>query len=478
MSEPPGDNEGKENTSTSNHNESATLIDNNMNERKKMNETTENLEEKESGDRRENVDDGPKMSNAEKDDNEEVPKIDKNEEKACTSSLSCSNKSMNDNDNGAKIEKIQMNEPTSDDDASSENDNKYGGTTSNRKEQQPSPTIIPDEPSSIITAIPLSLSEQKQQLLQQNKVLQHRISFLLSSREGSNSRILPIKSDNTSDSNVSNSGGATATTATEKYQNLLKTVSETNTTLHSQNLSHDELTERLATDLSEKERRAATILDTFLKFQKSIAVDGVELGSKLKRDSYRKRWHELTERERERDAVIKKERIVGIGLRLELSSLERLSRSRERIAEGVSLSDYESLLVDNKSLKLSLKEKQREMKILREKGEVNCHVLAHVVEKLHFLRHRGVNLKNDDDGENAMTLEEWDEVLMKDRMELRRLKKMKEMLKNEVVALQQNNAVADNQMLVNDYWQTDDTIHRMRSHLAELQRRHRELTTH
>jgi len=93
---------------------------------------------------------------------------------------------------------------------------------------------------------------------------------------------------------------------------------------------------------------------------------------------------ELAQQKREED--LEKVRLRNISMRTSLLRLERLLRSREQLAEGLHMIDFEQLKVENQTLYEKIEERTEELTKLKRKKTNTVQVLTHVREKLRYIQ--------------------------------------------------------------------------------------------
>ena len=75
----------------------------------------------------------------------------------------------------------------------------------------------------------------------------------------------------------------------------------------------------------------------------------------------------------------------NLHLRAELNKLERALESKERLAEGLHLIDFEQLKIENQALSEKIEERHEDLAKLNKKTTSTVQVLTHLKEKLVFV---------------------------------------------------------------------------------------------
>ena len=83
-----------------------------------------------------------------------------------------------------------------------------------------------------------------------------------------------------------------------------------------------------------------------------------------------------------KDQEVEKVRLKNINLRNQLNKLEGALRTKEQLAEGLHLIDFEQLKIENQTLNEKIEERNEELHKLRKKITQSVVILSHTREKL------------------------------------------------------------------------------------------------
>ena len=157
-------------------------------------------------------------------------------------------------------------------------------------------------------------------------------------------------------------------------------------------------------------------------------------------------------------------RLKNINLRMMLKKIEGQLRSKEQLAEGLHLIDFEQLKMENQTLNSKIEERNEELQKLRRKHTTTAQVLTHTKEKLQFVA-----------GENAVVqkqLATLDAELNQERDRLTRAKKERDGLRSDVGSLKQQQGFANSDLLLLDFETRKHNMKKMQQQLEDLKEKH------
>lgn len=310
------------------------------------------------------------------------------------------------------------------------------------------PTEILPESSTIerLSRLLESTKEQKATLLNLNATIQKKIiPILLKKNEA--------KDDLNDVSKLKN------TENEKRYLDCVNTVRDAKTQLQKARVQYDRIAVDLQTRLDEKDHKANDIQESFTEFKREIAksaensrtakpipthmIDSLDAATVLK------------------DQEVEKVRLKNINLRNQLNKLEGALRTKEQLAEGLHLIDFEQLKIENQTLNEKIEERNEELTKLRTKTTDTVQVLTHLKEKTQFIQVQNTSLRQTLGGLDAHVTD-MREVLTKS-------KKKRDGIRTGVAVLKQKQGFANSDLLVQDYETRNET-------LVTLQKRKNTLT--
>ncbi|CAF0865162.1 unnamed protein product [Rotaria sordida] len=171
---------------------------------------------------------------------------------------------------------------------------------------------------------------------------------------------------------------------------------------------------------------------------------------------------------REKEEELIKTRHENIRLKNQLRKRELQLKSKEELAEGLHMIDFEQLKIENQTYSEKIEERNEELMKLRKKISTTVQILSHIKEKLNFVNEQRIQA-----AEILVTKEK--EVKQK-RDELSTIKRRRDRLRQENQSLKQTSGLIGNEQLLRDYEERYDEIGKCTDKLENLKKRHAEIT--
>ncbi|XP_069833487.1 cilia- and flagella-associated protein 184 [Dendropsophus ebraccatus] len=176
----------------------------------------------------------------------------------------------------------------------------------------------------------------------------------------------------------------------------------------------------------------------------------------------------LQSREERKEKEVIQVRLENIKLKNQINRYESTLRSKEELAEGLHLIDFEQLKIENQTYNEKIEERNEELLKLRKKITNTVQVLTHVKEKLQY-----VQAENQEQKERLMEIEA---VVGNKRDILTKTKQARDSLRMDNLKLKQKCGLLGNKVLLRDFEDKVDATEELRQTLENLKRRHAELT--
>lgn len=234
----------------------------------------------------------------------------------------------------------------------------------------------------------------------------------------------------------------------KRYVDTLASVREASATLLAAQGSYDRLALELQTKLDEREYKATEIQDSFTGFKREIAKGAVN--SRTNKCIPKRFLVSAEAAEAKKDEEIERVRLKFIHLRTHLRKLEASLRSKEQLAEGLHLIDFEQLKIENQTLNEKIEERQEELHKLRKKTTETVQVLTHIKEKLAFVQVESQSLKHE--------LATAEDLVTQRRDKLTRTKTHRDHVRVEYGQKRRAQGFANSNLLVADFEQRKDDI--------------------
>ncbi|GFO41833.1 coiled-coil domain-containing protein 96-like [Plakobranchus ocellatus] len=218
----------------------------------------------------------------------------------------------------------------------------------------------------------------------------------------------------------------------------------------------------------EKKERVDAERKKFMEFKKQVALNA--LNSRSGKPIPPKDIEQYMVNEVKKEHEVVNVRLENIKLKNKLKKKEQQLKSKEELAEGLHLIDFEQLKIENQTYNEKIEERNEELLKLRKKITSTVQVLTHLKEKLQFVQ--GENL------EQTNELKEVESELAKSRDILSRTKQARDALRIDNHKLRQNCGLLGSEPLLRDFEERKDESDELLARLETLKMRHAELTLH
>ncbi|XP_071130185.1 cilia- and flagella-associated protein 184-like isoform X2 [Mytilus edulis] len=292
---------------------------------------------------------------------------------------------------------------------------------------------------------------EREQLQQQNYQLQHKLAEFFRKK----------KADD-----VRQDYDKTASDQDSKYVKYINQLDE----LRSQDSKEKEQYKLEMDDLrlkcEERKQKVDEERNKFMEFKKQVALNAISNRSGKPLPPKDIEQALIAEKKKESDVV--DVRLENIKLKNKLKKKEMELKSKEELAAGLHLIDFEQLKIENQTYNEKIEERNEELLKLRKKITSTVQVLTHLKEKLQFVQ--GENLR-----EKEVLKDVEKEVAMK-RDILSRTKQARDALRIDNQKLRQNCGLLGNEPLLRDFEERKDEGDDLKDRLEMLKMRHAELT--
>lgn len=173
--------------------------------------------------------------------------------------------------------------------------------------------------------------------------------------------------------------------------------------------------------------------------------------------------------ESRKDEDLEKVRLRNISLKTTLRKLEKMLRSREQLAEGLHMIDFEQLKIENQTWNEKIEERNEELAKLKRKKTSTVQVLTHIREKIRFI-------ENANDNQRAV-LTETEREIVENRNRLTACKHDRDVAKETNVDLKGQRGFATSDLLIMDFEQRKSVMDNLNATLKDLHDRQFALTS-
>ena len=255
--------------------------------------------------------------------------------------------------------------------------------------------------------------------------------------------------------------------ATKEYHGALTSLRKLQEVLRNQENEYGAAARELDKRLTLKEQKADGIFSAFRKFQSETAENAVD--SCTGKPIPKAKLCQIELEEKNKNETIERERLKALKKKIELMKLEKCLKSKETLAEGLNLSDFEQLQIENRTFTKKKGGRDDEIKGLMASHKSSAIAISHINQKLSMMK----KLK----GELQGALETIDKKFSISQRVLISLTQELESLKKQNGKNNQDTAVANKVLIIEDYKKSENDLIIMQNRLSELKAHYHILTS-
>ncbi|XP_067671217.1 cilia- and flagella-associated protein 184-like isoform X2 [Haliotis asinina] len=216
----------------------------------------------------------------------------------------------------------------------------------------------------------------------------------------------------------------------------------------------------------EKKAKVDEERSKFMDFRKQVALNAIN--SRSGKPIPPKDIEQYLSNANRKEGEVVTVRLENIKLKNKLKKKEQQLKSKEELAEGLHLIDFEQLKIENQTYNEKIEERNEELLKLRKKITSTVQVLTHLKEKLQF-----VFAENHVQKGNLKDVEAY---VAQRRDILSRTKQARDSLRIDNQRLRQNCGLLGNEPLLRDFEERKDESDELKDKLESLRMLHAELT--
>ncbi|XP_071107060.1 cilia- and flagella-associated protein 184-like [Haliotis cracherodii] len=216
----------------------------------------------------------------------------------------------------------------------------------------------------------------------------------------------------------------------------------------------------------EKKAKVDEERSKFMDFRKQVALNAIN--SRSGKPIPPKDIEQYLSNANRKEGEVVTVRLENIKLKNKLKKKEQQLKSKEELAEGLHLIDFEQLKIENQTYNEKIEERNEELLKLRKKITSTVQVLTHLKEKLQF-----VYAENHVQKGNLKDVEAY---VAQRRDILSRTKQARDSLRIDNQRLRQNCGLLGNEPLLRDFEERKDESDDLKDQLESLRMQHAELT--
>jgi hypothetical protein len=251
------------------------------------------------------------------------------------------------------------------------------------------------------------------------------------------------------------------------YKETMDLIDECNKRLKREQDEYEQQALDLQTRLDDKEYKAEEIAASLRQFKREILTKA-ENSRTGKGVSHRLvKQFELAESKKDED--LEKVRLRNISLKTTLRKLEKMLRSREQLAEGLHMIDFEQLKIENQTWNEKIEERNEELAKLKRKKTSTVQVLTHIREKIKFIESANDHQRD--------ILTDTEREIVENRNRLTSCKHERDGAKETNVDLKGQRGFATSDLLIMDFEQRKAVMDNLNATLNDLHERQFTLTS-
>ncbi|CAF1213900.1 unnamed protein product [Adineta steineri] len=288
-----------------------------------------------------------------------------------------------------------------------------------------------------------------------NVAFQQRLAEYLQKRKG------------TEDIPTVNQGAERSTAELQqRYQKYLSEIETLQRRIEHDQVDYEKKRNEYEQQIQTKKEHVDELKVEYVKLVKQIASKAVftRSGKSISNQEVENYLTQL--REKEEDLI--KTRHENIRLKNQLKKRELQLKSKEELAEGFHMIDFEQLKIENQTYSEKIEERNEELSKLRKKIGTTVQILSHIKEKLNYVGQQRAKAEN--------SLKDKETEVKQKRDELATIKRRRDRLRQENQLLKQSSGLIGNEQLLRDYEERYDEIERCTDKLDNLKKRHAEIT--
>lgn len=296
--------------------------------------------------------------------------------------------------------------------------------------------------------------QEKKQLHEQNMQLQNKLGEYFRKRKADSEVNARLESDKASADHE------------QRYVKYVSTLDELRRQFNDMQDEYRNEIESLKVQCSEKQTEVDEERSKFTQYKKGVGLKSIS--SRTGRPLAPAELEELLENEYRKETDVVAVRLENIKLQNQLRKEEMILKSKEELAEGLHMIDFEQLKIENQTYNEKIEERNEELMKLKKKITSTVQILTHVKEKLQF-----VEQENQYQRQKQL---EVDVLLKEKRDKLAKMKQKRDALRMENHRLKQNCGLLGNEALLRNFEECVDTVDDRKNRLEAMRKDHAQLT--
>ncbi|CAH8531365.1 unnamed protein product [Dicrocoelium dendriticum] len=268
-------------------------------------------------------------------------------------------------------------------------------------------------------------------------------------------------------SGASSVGGSMTDNAVDyeqRYNKYITSLTELRSQYQTMQASYHKQIEELKNTCSERQKEVDEAYKDFTTYKFNVGKKA--LHSKTGRPINTKELMTMLNAEQKKEATVMEVRLENIKLKNEVAKVEAILKSKEELAEGLHLIDFEQLKIENQTYNEKIEERNEELAKLKRKIANTVQIMAHVKEKLQAVQ--------SENAKQRQRLGIADAELTFNRDQLTRLKHARDQLRSDNAKLRRSCGLLGKTTLLLNF---EDSVDAVSSKLASLEET-KKMTSH
>ncbi|KAF5399875.1 Coiled-coil domain-containing protein 96, partial [Paragonimus heterotremus] len=264
-------------------------------------------------------------------------------------------------------------------------------------------------------------------------------------------------------SGASSLGGSTTDNVVDyeqRYNKYISSLTELRNEYQSMQATYHKQIEELKRVCADRQREVDDAYKEFTNYKYNIGKKA--LHSRTGRPINPKELVAMLNAEQKKEAIVMEVRLENIKLRNEVAKVEAILKSKEELAEGLHLIDFEQLKIENQTYNEKIEERNEELAKLKRKIASTVQIMTHVKEKLQAVQY--------DNAKQRQRLGIADAELTFNRDQLTRLKQARDHLRADNSKLRRSCGLLGKTALLLNYEDSVDAVTSKKAALEETKR--------
>ncbi|TGZ69514.1 hypothetical protein CRM22_003699 [Opisthorchis felineus] len=264
-------------------------------------------------------------------------------------------------------------------------------------------------------------------------------------------------------SGASSMGGSTTDNVVDyeqRYNKYISSLTELRNQYQKMQSSYQKQIEELKAVCSERQKEVDEAYRDFTNYKYNVGKKA--LHGRTGRPINPKDLLAMLSAEQKKEAVVMEVRLENIKLRNEVAKIEAILKSKEELAEGLHLIDFEQLKIENQTYNEKIEERNEELGKLKRKIASTVQIMTHVKEKLQAVQY--------ENAKQRQRLAIADAELTFNRDQLAKLKKARDRIRMDNSKLRRSCGLLGKTALLLNYEDSVDAVLEKKAALEETKR--------